>query len=265
MVTVLCCRCALYFSSITRITSLKTLLLNDPHNPRSELITIMRMLRSGRTLLYHPGSAPSEVERFWRIAVSFWANGRICSTFSCERRSFAAATIFMAFVICCVDITDPIRFFTSFKLGISSCQVERYLLYRFQIGVFQFTGAEVVHDILVLRAHTFEEIALEITHLVNRNRVHKSAGRCRDDRHLFFNRHGRVLILLENFYVPTSAFDGQLRSGIQVGTEFRECFQFAELCLIEFERTGHFLHGLDLCRSSHARHRDTNVDRGTNT
>src|SRR5690606_26805644 len=193
MVTVLCCRCALYFSSITRITSLKTLLLNDPHNPRSELITIMRMLRSGRTLLYHPGSAPSEVERFWRIAVSFWANGRLCCTFSCERRSLAAATIFMAFVICCVDITDSILFFTSFKLaivlralyggsGIPSRQVQRYCFYRFQIGVIQFPGTQIVEHVSVLRPHDLQEIFLKIPHLTNRHRVHKSAGRGSDNR-----------------------------------------------------------------------------------
>src|SRR5690606_7502128 len=206
MVTVLCCRCALYFSSITRITSLKTLLLNDPHNPRSELITIMRMLRSGRTLLYHPGSAPSEVERFWRIAVSFWANGRICSTFSCERRSLAAATIFMAFVICCVDITDPILFFTSFKLamvlraycdgsGIPSRQVQRYFLYRFQIGVFQFPCTEVVQHVSVLGAHDLQEVLFKIPHLVDRNGIYKSAGGGCSDSPLLSHRCWSILIL----------------------------------------------------------------------
>jgi hypothetical protein len=37
---------------------------------------------------------------------------------SCDLRSFAAATIFMAFVICWVLITELIRVFTSFKLAI---------------------------------------------------------------------------------------------------------------------------------------------------
>ena len=37
---------------------------------------------------------------------------------SCARRNLAAATIFMAFVICWVEITDEILFLTSFKFAI---------------------------------------------------------------------------------------------------------------------------------------------------
>src|SRR6478672_3530225 len=37
------------------------------------------------------------------------ANGRAATTRSCARRSFDAATIFIAFVICCVDFTARIR------------------------------------------------------------------------------------------------------------------------------------------------------------
>ena len=39
------------------------------------------------------------------ISVSFAAYGRARSAASCARRSFAAATIFMALVICCVERT----------------------------------------------------------------------------------------------------------------------------------------------------------------
>lgn len=38
---------------------------------------------------------------------------------SCALRSFAALTIFMALVICCVEIVEVILFRTSFKLGIN--------------------------------------------------------------------------------------------------------------------------------------------------
>ena len=37
--------------------------------------------------------------------------------------NFAAETIFMALVICCVDVTEVILSFTSFKLGITVCRV----------------------------------------------------------------------------------------------------------------------------------------------
>ena len=92
----------------------------------------------------------------------------------------AAATIFIAFVICCVDITDPILFFTSFKLGmllralyggsgIPSRQVQRYFLDCFQIRVFQSSGAEVIEDTIVLRAHDLQEIPFEVPDLVDRH------------------------------------------------------------------------------------------------
>jgi hypothetical protein len=46
------------------------------------------------------------------------AYGRAATTASWARRSLAAETIFIALVICRVFLTDPIRFFISFRLGI---------------------------------------------------------------------------------------------------------------------------------------------------
>src|SRR5690606_35538800 len=182
----------------------------------------------------------------------------------------------MAFVICCVDITDPILFFTSFKLaivlralyggsGIPSRQVQRYCFYRFQIGVIQFPGTQIVEHVSVLRPHDLQEIFLKIPHLTNRHRVHKSAGRGSDNGHLFFYRYGGILILLKDLHVAATAFDRQLRGRIQVGTEFRKGFQLAELSLIELQRSGDLLHRFDLRRSTHTRYGDTNVDRRANT
>src|ERR1035437_1637535 len=41
---------------------------------------------------------------------------------SCARRSFAAETIFMALVICCVFLTERMRRRISIKLGMSLCR-----------------------------------------------------------------------------------------------------------------------------------------------
>ena len=46
------------------------------------------------------------------------ANGRVATTRSCARRSFDAATIFIAFVICCVDFTARMRRRMSMSDGI---------------------------------------------------------------------------------------------------------------------------------------------------
>ena len=48
---------------------------------------------------------------------SLVAYGRARSAASCARRSFAAATIFIALVICWVERTVPIRFLRALRLG----------------------------------------------------------------------------------------------------------------------------------------------------
>ena len=47
------------------------------------------------------------------------SDGRAASTAPCARRSFDTATICMALVIFCVDLTDAIRFLSSFSDGIA--------------------------------------------------------------------------------------------------------------------------------------------------
>src|SRR5690606_27538910 len=98
----------------------------EPHSPRSELTATIRILFSSRTAL-NQLSAPSlcAEERLRRIYASFCANGRICKIRSCDLRSFAAATIFMALVICWVETTEVMRFLTSFKLGIVQLNISR--------------------------------------------------------------------------------------------------------------------------------------------
>src|SRR6187401_22097 len=73
------------------------------------------------------------------------AYGRVATTFSCARRSFDAATIFIAFVICCVDFTARMRRRMSMSDAISgrhgagrevlAVVFERRLQHRLQIVV----------------------------------------------------------------------------------------------------------------------------------
>ena len=57
--------------------------------------------------------------RFANTLRSCSAYGRALKTRSCARRSRAAATVFMAFVSCCVFLTDRMRRRMSNRLGIS--------------------------------------------------------------------------------------------------------------------------------------------------
>src|SRR6266446_6151586 len=98
-----------------------TLVLKLPHSPLSPVTTITSVLPSGR------GS---------RMVSNGWIDGStrdatlcstrcICTAYgrafiirSCARRSFDAATIFMALVICCVFLTARIRRRRSIRDGI---------------------------------------------------------------------------------------------------------------------------------------------------
>src|SRR5215470_16043535 len=59
---------------------------------------------------------PASPANTWR---SWFAYGRALTTRSCARRNFAAETVFIALVSCCVFLTDRIRRRISRRLGIS--------------------------------------------------------------------------------------------------------------------------------------------------
>ena len=67
-------------------------------------------------------------------------------TRSCARRSFAAETIFMALVICCVFLTERMRRRMSIKLGMSG-----YRLFRYEAGFELFDGV----------GHLFAQVVVE--------------------------------------------------------------------------------------------------------
>ena len=63
-------------------------------------------------------SRPRRPRRSTARAAASRAYGRAAITRSCARRSFAAETIFMALVICCVFLTERMRRRMSIRLGI---------------------------------------------------------------------------------------------------------------------------------------------------
>src|SRR5690606_1994348 len=68
-----------------------------------------------------------------------------------------------------------------------------------------------------------------------------------------------------DLHVAGTLVEHSLGGRIEVGTEFGERFQVAELCLVELQRTGYLLHGFHLSVTTHAGYRDTHVDGGTYT
>ena len=76
---------------------------------------------------------------------------------------------------------------------------------------------------------------------------------------------GAVLCLLEQFGHAGAAV--QLLAGgfVQIGSELRKRSQFTVLGQVGTDTAGQVLHQLGLGSTTHARHRDTGVDGGTDT
>src|SRR3954469_7029666 len=104
--------------------ALMTLVLKLPHSPRSAVITnsSVRPPARGVSRWSSSGCADgSTCATSRRSTRAIWfAYGRACWMRSWARRSFDAATIFIALVICCVDLTARIRRRMSRREGIRS-------------------------------------------------------------------------------------------------------------------------------------------------
>ena len=71
--------------------------------------------------------------------------------------------------------------------------------------------------------------------------------------------------MLEEFDHACAAVELTLRRWVKVGAELRERFEFTVRGKVKTQRAGDFLHRLDLRVTTDARHRNTDVDGGTNT
>src|SRR3569623_3038957 len=102
------------------------LVLNAPASPLSLVATTIRRTWSRPVPASSLGVCGPTVSCDARLATTAsirCAYGRPASAASCARRSFAAATIFIALVIFWVDLTDPILLFRALRLAISFLHV----------------------------------------------------------------------------------------------------------------------------------------------
>src|SRR5579864_7119694 len=115
-------------SATNRCAPLMRLLLKAPARPLSPVRSTSRMRWGG--LCATSGFAPasgSTAAAAATLASTFASSatyGRAAITRSCARRSFAAETIFMALVICCVFLTERMRRRMSIRLGMSQLRNE---------------------------------------------------------------------------------------------------------------------------------------------
>src|SRR5688572_3227411 len=135
--------------------ALMTFALNAPARPLSALTRTTRYFSSPRASSSGcENSSATFALRPPSTSDIFWANGRAAITRSCARLSFAAATIFIALVICCVFFTDLIRRRMSNKLAITIHRNLRFHKMYHRVA-WQYSDIGVDHFV----ADSFEHFA----------------------------------------------------------------------------------------------------------
>src|SRR5215475_1554273 len=184
---------------------------------------------------------------------------------SWARRNLAAATIFMALVIFCVDWTLRILSRKVLRLGIG--------LLRELVGEVGQEGLQLVVGLLddlalvadrgqdrALGAQRIEHVPLVVADAADRQAIEVATRAGVDRGDLLFDRHGAVLVLLEQLGQALAACQQALSRGIEIGGELREGGHLAVLRQIELDAAGDLLHRLDLRRRTDAAHRQADVN-----
>src|SRR5438876_4282264 len=255
--------------------------LNAPASPRSAvMITTWRRgpARWTRSGCGASSWAPALDTRFPSSSAIFPAYGRAARIRSCARRSFAAATSFIARVIFCVDSTDRIRRRMSRRVAMRAGPLRgldalggHELRLRVVHGLREAL-AQRVRDLLLvadlgedpgtLALEPTVEVRLEVRDRVHRQVVEQSLGPREDDGNLLLDGHRPVLALLQDLDHALAARELHLGRPVEVAAELREGRQLTILSEVEPQLAGHLAHRLDLRRAAHPRDRQADVDRG---
>src|SRR5947208_2986375 len=255
--------------------------LNAPASPRSAvMITTWRRgpARWTRSGCGASSWAPALDTRFPSSSAIFPAYGRAARIRSCARRSFAAATSFIARVIFCVDSTDRIRRRMSRRVAMRAGPLRgldalggHELRLRVVHGLREAL-AQRVRDLLLvadlgedpgtLALEPTVEGRLDVRDRVHRQVVEQSLGPREDDGNLLLGGHLPVLALIQDLVHALAARALHLGRTVEVAAELREGRQLAILSEVEPQLAGHLAHRLDLRRAAHPRDRQADVDRG---
>src|SRR4051812_12305896 len=257
--------------------------LKLPARPRSPDTTISSGRLSGPSGWRSSGwrSWSTRATRPLSTACMRCANGRAATTRSCARLRREAAIIFIAFVICCVDLTARIRRRRSISDGIvlspgplrdrgllRSCKpaaefLQRRFDLRLQVVVDRLLLGDAAEHVRVARLKIAIEVVFVPAHVLDRYVIEETLGRGIDDGHLLLDAKRLVLRLLQDLHQATAAIELRLRRLVEIAAELGERRQLTVLRKIEPQRSGHLPHRLDLRGSADARHRVADVDRGT--
>src|SRR5581483_4231750 len=244
--------------------------LNEPARPLSAVITIAPSgAPSAPGFMNGWSTVPTFAIRSCSIAPIASAYGRDCFCRASARRIFAAATCFIALVICWVFFNDRIRSRRSRTLGIEPREALVELFDRadellFDVGRQRARLADRLRDLRMALVEQIDEALHPVADAIGRDVVEVPAGRGEDDRDLVFHRLRGALRLHEDLRHLVAAVQLLLRRLVEVGRQLRERRQLAVLREIELQTAGDRLHRLRLRRRADARDRDPDVHRGAN-
>src|SRR5207249_139784 len=192
--------------------------VSGPAAPTGRKVSTRMWRRSVETnwvyMISTRSSSPAR-KRAIRSWVSARANSRLASAGNgvCAasarpwaRRSFAAATISMALVICWVFSTERMRRRRTRSVLMGSglearLELLRGLVQPRLVGVRdRLLGAQVVRHLGVLPGHERQPLLLELAHRLDRQVVEVAVGARPDRDHLLLDRHGHELLLLEQLH-----------------------------------------------------------------
>src|SRR3954452_6022952 len=194
----------------------------------------------------------------------------------CARRSLAAETSSIAFVILRVFLTERTRramSWTEATLGRGSDEAGvlldvEALREPVQLGLEalrEVVGERLrLGDLLVdraLGAEVLPQLVLVARHLRRRNRVEEAVDAGVDGDDLLLHRPRLVLRLVEGRDHPLPEREGRLRRGVELRAELCERLELTVLGELEAQASRARLHGLRLRRRADAGHRDADVDR----
>src|SRR5688572_28249114 len=226
------------------------------------------------------GSTPAA--RLLSTASIRCANGRAATTRSCARFRREAAIIFIALVICCVDLTARMRRRRSIRDGMCLAGsgdgggaahggellaevLERRFDACLELVVDDLPVGDAAQHGGVAGLEETIELLFVAAHVFDGDAVEEALGRGVDDHHLLLDGKRLILRLLQDLHQPAAAIELRLRGLVEVAAELRERRQLAVLRQVEAERSGHRTHRFDLRGTADARHRVADVDRGTHT
>src|SRR5688572_18790353 len=253
--------------------ALITFELKLPLSPRSPVMT----MSSGRpscsgTRRSGCASCSTRPTRPFSTISMRWANGRAATTRSCARLRREAAIIFIALVICCVDLTARIRRRRSIREGIllvhyftrctgsrhhgrlTSSQellvelLQRRFQRRLQVVVQRLLFGDAGEDRWMARLDKAVEILFVPAQVLDRNRIEESLGGRVDHRHLLLDGDRLILRLLEDLDQPAASIELGLRRFVEVAAELRERRQLPILREVQTERARDLAHRFDLRR-----------------